>query len=192
MMTREEYLIACIEELRTDFIKVGAELPSKIRVSCGWPSKGALATKRQRVGECWSATCSGDETFELFVSPALKDSIEVLATLVHEACHAAVGVEAKHGSAFRKVAKALGLTGKMTETKAGDELVERLKLLVEKHGEFPHAELKHSNAPKKQTTRLRPVECPECGYLCRVTAKWLRVGLPVCPCGTEMRSEEES
>src|SRR5271157_3608159 len=97
-MNREEYLIACVKELRPDFIRVGSELPTKIRTSCGWPSKGALAQKKRRVGECWSATCSGDETFEVFISPALHDTLEVLATLVHEMVHCSVGVDAKHGS----------------------------------------------------------------------------------------------
>ena len=189
-MNREEYLSASVEELRPDFVRVGAELPAKIRVSCGWPSKGALAIKKQRVGECWSATCSGDETFELFISPALKDSIEVLATLVHEACHAAVGVEAKHGSAFKKVAKAMGLEGKMTATTSGEVLKVRLKELVTKLGEFPHAELKSSNSPKKQTTRLLKVKCIECECVVRITRKWLDdVGAPTCGCGGKMEED---
>jgi hypothetical protein len=191
IMNRETWLLSCLEELRPDFVRVGAELPAKIRTSCGWPSKSALARVRQRVGECWSATCSGDETFEIFISPALRDSVEVLATLVHEGVHAAVGVEAKHGSAFRKVAKALNLEGKMTATTAGEVLKVRLKELVTKLGEFPHAELKSSNAPKKQGTRLRKVVCKKCGYAVRVTAKWIEVGLPTCPCGTEMEEDSE-
>ena len=190
-MTREDWLLNCLEDLRVDFIKVGAELPVKIRASCGWPSKGALATKKQRVGECWSATCSGDETFELFISPALKDSIEVLATLVHEAVHAAVGVEAKHGGAFKKVAKALGLEGKMTATTAGDALKERLKEIIEKWSTYPHAELKSSNAPKKQTTRMLKVVCTECECVVRMSRKCLdEAGLPTCGCGGRMEESD--
>lgn len=188
-MNREEWLLKCTDELRPDFIRVGAELPVKLRASCGWPSKSGLAPKKPRIGEAWSATCSGDETFEIFISPVLQDTTVVLATLVHELTHTSVGIEAKHGSAFKKVAKAMGLEGKMTSTSAGDRLVERLKEVLAKIGPYPHAELKFSNAPKKQTTRLRPVECPACGYLARITAKWLEVGLPTCPCGEQMVSE---
>jgi hypothetical protein len=35
---------------------------------------------------------------------------------------------------------------------------------------------------KKQGTRLIKCECPECGYIARVTAKWLdEAGAPICP-----------
>ena len=189
-MNREEYLIACVEELRPDFVRVGAELPTKIRASCGWPSKSGLAIKKKRIGEAWSATCSGDETFEVFISPVLQETVEVLATLVHELVHCAVGVEAKHGSAFRKVAKAIGLEGKMTATTAGPVLMERLKGIMEKIGKFPHAELKSSNAAPKQTTRLLKVKCVECECVVRITRKWLDdVGAPTCGCGGKMEEE---
>ena len=36
---------------------------------------------------------------------------------------------------------------------------------------------------KVQSTRLLKALCPDCGYVIRVTAKWVEVGLPVCPCG---------
>lgn len=183
--------MVCVEELRSDFLNVGAALPDRIRVSCGWPSKGALAVKTKRVGECWSATCSGDETFEVFISPCLKDSNVVLATLTHELVHCACGVECRHGGAFKKVAKSLNLEGKMTATTAGETLKERLKEIITKVGDYPHAELKSSNAPKKQGTRLLKALCKECGCVIRITRKWVdEVGLPTCGCGGVM--EEDS
>jgi len=33
------------------------------------------------------------------------------------------------------------------------------------------------------------VVCPEDGYIVRTTAKWLEVGMPSCPCGTQMEAE---
>lgn len=40
---------------------------------------------------------------------------------------------------------------------------------------------------KKQTTRMLKVQCPACGYLARVTRKWLEeAGTPTCPCGERM------
>jgi len=30
------------------------------------------------------------------------------------------------------------------------------------------------------------VSCPADGYTVRTTAKWIAVGFPTCPCGTEM------
>lgn len=39
----------------------------------------------------------------------------------------------------------------------------------------------------KQTTRQLKIQCPACGYLARVTRKWLEeAGTPTCPCGERM------
>jgi hypothetical protein len=188
--TREAWLISCVDLLRPDFERVGTSVPDKIRASCGWPSKSGLAAKKRRIGEAWSAKCSGDETFEVFVSPVLKDAQLVLATLVHEIVHCAVGVENGHKGAFKKIAIAIGLEGKMTDTTAGPELLKRIEEIVTEVGPYPHAELKSSNAPKKQGTRMLLVKCPACEYQVRTTKKWLEVGVPTCPCGTEMVADD--
>lgn len=36
---------------------------------------------------------------------------------------------------------------------------------------------------KKQTTRHIKCVCPECGYVARITRKWINAGCPACPCG---------
>lgn len=91
-MIREEWLLKMIAALRPDFERIGFCLPEKIRASCSWPSKSALAEKKKRIGEAWSAECSGDEHYETFISPVLKNPIDVGATLVHELCHCAAGL----------------------------------------------------------------------------------------------------
>src|SRR5271157_261254 len=125
-MFREDYLQQAIDLLRPDFAQAEFPLPEKIRVSCGFPSKSALAKSKQRIGECWGVESSEDSSFQVFVSPVLKESVEVLATLVHELVHTAVGIECKHRGKFPKAAKAVGLEGKMTATTAGDALKIRL------------------------------------------------------------------
>ena len=85
--------------------------------------------------------------------------------------------------------KEIGLEGKPTATHAGTELVETLKKVSAKVGEFPHAAIDPKTQGKKQTTRLIKAECPECGYVVRVTNKWLEVGYPVCPDGDEMEPD---
>jgi len=40
------------------------------------------------------------------------------------------------------------------------------------------------------STRLRKVACPDCGYTVRMARSWMELGLPVCPCGAEMRPTE--
>lgn len=186
-MTREKYLSECLNRLRPDFERIDFPLPEKIRVSCGWPSKSGLAAKRRRIGECWSSKCSESEHFEIFISPYLRDVVEVLATLVHEAIHAVVGVEEGHKGRFRECAVAIGLEGKMTATTAGEALTKRLQEIADEVGAYPHAKLDKSNAPKKQTCRQLKVVCQECGCICRMSRKALdEVGPPTCACGGQM------
>jgi hypothetical protein len=187
---REDWLQQMIDLLRPDFEKVGKPLPEKIRVSCGFPSKSALANKARRIGECWGVESSEDKSYQVFISPLLKEGIEVTSTLVHELVHTAVGIECKHRGPFVKVAKAIGLEGKMTETTAGEALIARLKELIEQLGEYPHARLVASNKPKTQTTRMLKVTCKQCGCVVRMTRKWLdEAGLPTCGCGGEMEED---
>lgn len=47
-----------------------------------------------------------------------------------------------------------------------------------------------STTKRHTTTRLRKVTCERCGYTVRMARSWMEVGLPVCPCGTEMRPTE--
>jgi len=170
---REDWLQQMIDLLRPDFEKLGKPLPEKIRVSCGFPSKSALANKARRIGECWGVESSEDKSYQVFISPLLKEGIEVTSTLVHELVHTAVGIECKHRGPFVKVANAIGLEGKMTETTAGEALIARLKELIEQLGEYPHARLVASNKPKTQTTRMLKVTCKQCGCVVRMTRKWL-------------------
>ena len=147
-MNRETWLMKGIEAVRPMFEELGATIPEKVRVTCGWPSRSAGASKKRRIGECWSSTVSGDGT--------------------------------GHGPKFRKLALALGLTGKMTATEAGPELEAKLKKIYKKLGEYPHAKLDFSNV-KKAGTRMIKAACPTCGYTVRLSRKWIEVATPRCP-----------
>ena len=43
----------------------------------------------------------------------------------------------------------------------------------------------------KQTTRMKKVVCPRCGYLIRVSRMWLATGCPTCVCGEKMQRAAE-
>lgn len=193
-MTREEYLNNAITEFRADFDRVGNPLPEKIRVACGWPSRSGLSRKNRRIGECWSSTCSDDQSFEIFISPVLKHADIVLATLAHELVHAAVGTDCGHRGQFKKCMVALGLEGKATATHAGDKLVARIHDVVSKIGDYPHAELKCGDQnKKKQTCRQLKLTCTDCGCICRMSRQAIDdVGCPTCACGGQMQEEETS
>lgn len=156
----------------------GCAVPDNVRVTIGWPSTGGRGA---RIGECWDAIASTDGQFEVFVSPRLTNSVDILGVLAHELIHAAVGTKAKHGKAFKHLAVALGLTGKMTATKVGDELRATFQAWIEEHGEYPAGGLNLSER-KKQTTRMLKCECSQCGYTIRTASKWLaEYGPPLCP-----------
>lgn len=185
--TREQWLSALVDALRSTFAELGSPLPERIRVSCGWPSKSALSSKSKRIGEAWSARCSADGAHETFLSPCLADPVEVGAVLVHELVHHAVGVEHGHKGPFARCAKAVGLVGPMRSTSAGPELSGRLHALAESIGPYPHGALLAGNGRKVQTTRMLKVACADCGCIVRMTRQWLdEVGAPTCACGGTM------
>lgn len=181
--TREQWLEAAVRLMAPLFEEKDYTVPA-VRVSCSFPSVRALAAKKRRGGECWGKEITVDGVPQIFISPLIKDSVEVLAILVHEVVHAVVGSAAKHGGKFKKCALAVGLEGKMTSTVAGDELVEIAKEWIKELGDYPHPGLKPGQRPeKKQTTRMVKCECEECGYSLRTSRKWLDdAGAPLCPC----------
>src|SRR5690606_29871434 len=144
--------------------------------------------KRQRkgsIGVCYNSAASEDGVHQLFMSPELDDPSRVLDVLLHELIHAWDDCKSGHKGEFARVAKALGLTGKMTATVASDELKVRLQDVLGKLGDYPHARLNANTIPKQSTRMLKGL-CNGCGYTIRLTKKWADMGLPTCPCGEEM------
>jgi hypothetical protein len=185
--TREQWLLRAVEGLRPVFTHYGHKLPRHIRVSCGWPSKGAVALRRRVIGECWGIELAADKVPQIFISPAhplvkTADPTGVLATLAHELVHVCVG-KARHKGPFKKVMLQIGLDGKPTSTHAGKGLLPTLKKLAKRLGKYPHSALKPGGQFKVQGTRLIKIECGGCGYICRTTRAWLDTGLPTCCCG---------
>lgn len=183
-MNREQWLTDAVAKLTPFFRGAGLEVP-ELRVSCGFPSKGGLATKKKVIGECWDGLCAADGKPQLFISPMLCDAATaqgVLATLVHEMVHASIGTKAKHGPKFKRAMKLVGLEGKPTATVAGELLVERFKgIMSELVVSYPHSELKSIKERKVQTTRMHKAECDCCGYTVRLAKKWADFGPPICP-----------
>lgn len=192
-MNREQWLTQAAEKhIKPHFRDAGFGWPESYRVSIGFPKgrgRGARA-----IGQCWSPHMSADKTPEMFISPQLEPA-RALDVLIHELVHAVVGLAAGHTGPFRVMAKAVGLEGKMTATVAGPELTKTIQGWIEKLPAFPGAVLdplkpgdagKPSAKEKGPGSRLIKCACPDCGYTIRTTAKWIEVGLPICPCGTEL------
>lgn len=178
--TREQWLGAAVDLLRPVFKqRAGVTLPKNWRVSCGFPHRGKKA-----IGQCWPKTASGDQHWEMFISPVLAEPVRVLDVLVHELVHAGVGVKHGHDSVFAKAARSMLLEGKLTATTSGKPFKDEIATpLLAKLGAYPHAVLNAggiSTGPKKQATRLIKAMCPDCECTVRVTAKWLGTGTPTC------------
>jgi len=180
-MTREEWLNAGLNALRPWFQeKAQVEIPADTRVSVGFPGGGS---DRKRIGECWPRARSKDNVNEIFINPTLSDPVQMLDVLAHEAVHAVDDCVSGHKKAFRTIAKAIGLEGKMTSTHAGVELKAELERILTALPPLTHGALDLTGR-KKQPTRLVKLECDSCGMLIRTTAKWLeQTGNPSCACG---------
>jgi hypothetical protein len=178
--TREAYLLAATEKLRTGlFLEHGVNIP-EVRVSVGFPGGGSA---RKRIGEYWHASAIKDGIPQIFISPVLNDAIDALDVLVHELVHACTP-GAGHKKPFKDLGLKVGLVGKPKSMGAGPDLKVRLNAMVSELGPYPHAGINLQDR-KKQTTRLNKCECQSCGYTVRVTQKWLEIGAPICPCNGE-------
>lgn len=168
--TRENWLNAFVDNARPHFIRVGAPLPERVRVSVGFTSTGA---RSNRIGECWSNAASSDGYFEIFLKPTIETDARMADILTHELVHAAVGIAAGHGKPFARVATALGLVGRMTSTTAGTDWYLWALPILSELGAMPYGAMTggQSTAKPKQKTNLLKAECDTCGWLARVTAK---------------------
>ncbi len=128
-------------ELRGPFKRLGYPIPEKVRIGVGFPSVRGIASKNQRIGECWSNERSGDDHHEIIISPVIADGMRVAGILTHELIHAAVGVEHGHKGPFRAMAHGLGLEGKMTATTEGEAFKRLAQPILDAIGPYPHAEL---------------------------------------------------
>jgi hypothetical protein len=188
--TREQWLAAAVVLIDKQVFRTC--MPKKWRVTCGWPSLRAMSAKNTRIGECWDKVCSPDQHFEIIISMRLDDVGRVLDTLTHEMVHAVVGCAAGHKGPFKKLARSIGLEGKLTATHAGPQLTKQLDKIARDLGPYPHAKLDIYKQHKKQSTRLIKCECGECGYTVRTTRKWIdEAGAPLCPCNGETMMIEE-
>lgn len=180
--TRENWLTEATDMLRISVFKdAGAEIPT-VRLSVGFPSHRENGTT---LGTYWRAESTEDGTPQIFISPILSDPIRILSTLTHELVHACTPGDG-HGSRFRRLAKAVGLTGPMTKTQAGEKLIAILEDIANELGTIPHAAIR-PDAKKRQRARMLKVTCEACGYLARITRVWLESkGPPICPCNHEV------
>ena len=89
-----------------------------------------------------------------------NNSVDVLDTLAHELIHAIDDNKSGHkkGGAFDKMARTIGLEGKLTSTYAGEELKGRLNGIIKTIGKFPLQEV-NLEGLRRDTNRNLKVRC---------------------------------
>jgi hypothetical protein len=133
----------------------------RIKVSVGYaPNTKANSNV---IGCCLSSVCSGEGYNEIFISPTINDSSTVLATLAHEICHAIDDNKSGHRGEFARLARAVGLAGKLTATTAGDKLQPSIDEYIKIMGEIPHSAVDLSSKPRQKNRNLK-VWCGSCGF----------------------------
>lgn len=194
-VNREDWLAALGEELRPWFDRAGHPLPAAIRFSVSWPDKGGTRSRNRVIGQAWHSESAEDGVPQILVSPIFgKTSLSRVADIIaHELCHIALPKGTGHKAPFKRLAEAVLLEGKPTATYGGDAFQHEIAPILARLGPYPHGALKLGESPaKKQGTRLVKVSCPTCGYVCRVTRKWLdAAGAPICPTDQEPLAETE-
>jgi rRNA maturation protein Nop10 len=192
---REAWLNGFVDRARPYFEAAGAPIPLMTRVSIGFTSAGHASPV---IGECWSNEASEDGHFEIFLNPTTQSDSRLADILTHELCHAALGMAENHGKAFKALATALGLTGPMRSTIAGEGWYNWAGPILAELGPMPYAALRPGMKPprKKKVTYTLKTECPECGWLARVTARHItphsHLNCPVPDCGGVLEVEAPS
>lgn len=186
--TREGWLLEARRGLEQRFFcsgEEGARLPERVACGCGWMRRSSKA-----IGQCFSPELAADGSTQIWICPTQDEPVSVLATLLHELGHAAVGVEHAHKKPFRTFQKRVGLAGKPTATFAepGSELYNTLEKLAGELGPYPHKRVEKGikKAPKAPTW-IRMKSLSDESYRLVIRGKALEEhGPPVDPWGDEM------
>jgi len=178
MKTRDEWLAELLSYLQSWFEELGFQIPG-FQIRSGFPSKGRGA---QKTAESWEK--QEDGSFIIFVRPDRSDPREVISAVVLEMSKVVVGPKDRHGHLFRFLASSFGLGGGKSERSGDREFLDRVAPIMDAIGALPSPEIAPADltAAPKQTTRQIKVTCEKCGYVARVSRKWLsEVGPPICP-----------
>jgi len=180
---RETWLIEGADQINDECMPFERTHTPKYRVACGFPprSRGGKV-----VGVCINASASEDNHFEVYINPSVAKGFDALEVLAHELCHVVDKMESGHRGRFARIARGIGLEGKLTATYAGNSLAKKLRSIEKVLGEYPHGSV-NIEKTKKQSTRLVKVECEPCRNIARQSrSSYEKFGLICGKCGEVM------
>jgi len=174
-LDREAWLTEAAQFILDDIIKPQQapdwQAPYPFRVSVGYPPRTRANSKI--IAVCIVAEASADKHNEIFVSPSLDSSLDILAALSHELVHYADNCESGHKNHFARLARRIGLEGLLTATRPNAALLDALADIISTIGEIPHAKIDLQLAKAKQSTRMVLIKCPTaketCGFSYRTS-----------------------
>lgn len=194
------------DKTRSRYEKMTKYQPHQVEFACSLLSGGMRIDGE--LGHCHKMGSSYE--IRLGVHVTGEDDIKsarVADILLHEMLHVVTWGDG-HKSVFRQIATDIGLTGKMTSTRAGEDLFDRiLTEIVYVLGKYPHKieglETEHKadggiiittpdgrpvlpRGSRGKGSRMLKVTCFECGMNFRTSRKWIAVadGDFVCPIPT--------
>jgi hypothetical protein len=142
---KNDYLRAMFKKIVLLFEDNGfniSEIKKEIQINC-------VDTGKEADGYCFwpeSIIAYGihpSEDYKIEVNKRIDDGIYATAVLIHEVCHVMqfhlYGYVPAHGKEFKKIALAVGLEGRMTQTTPSRELVSQIKEWERDIGQYPHS-----------------------------------------------------
>ena len=164
-LDRENWLTEAAQFILDDKIEPlmnGRDYPAPYRISIGYPPRSRGNSKV--IATCIKSEASAGGFSELFVSPKLGESIPILEALAHELVHYSDDCASGHRHHFARVARKIGLIGKLTSTSANPDLIKYLESIIETLGEIPHDAINLEVAKPRQTTRMIKLICHRCSF----------------------------
>ncbi len=160
-LDRESWLFEASQLILADRIlpHMTTDITWPFRISIGYPPRSRANSKV--IAVCIVHEASNDGHSEIFVTPAISDSILILTAVVHELSHYSDNCQSGHRGHFARISRAAGLIGKITECNASDELKAYLQTIVDILGSIPHAAIDLNIAVRKQNTRMLKLECAD-------------------------------
>ena len=177
---REAWLTDAGNIILNELLSQYSELPARPwRVSVGVPgSRGGGV-----IGVCWPSARSEDGTNEIFITPAIDETTDILSILIHELIHYLDDCQSGHKGEFKRVSKAVGFRPPLTKfnyENTTQKFKDYVGSLASFLGPFPHAKLDLKSV-KKQKIKMKKLLCGECGFSARTTEKFMvNLNFPAC------------
>lgn len=141
----EEWLDRAIGLMRPMFADAGYPIPA-VRASVGFGTRGHdLNLVTRYMGECHPRRWSEEGLNDIYITPLVSGSVNVLVWLAHELMHAADDCENRHSSReFRAIAKAIGHPDyKKGHSSYGRPFRQKMLGFVEILGRYPRGGVKY-------------------------------------------------